>query len=604
MHSLTFLRKTEATEARFGTLPNPLSRFCAHACSVLGQSNARSLRKSEAWQFLSTGPVRVCRAKPSTRFELERRFHCGAGSTYPRRGRCDNRLKTIDDSARPLAGLDRRFAGRYLFVFTTIVALVTVDQVVIQPLLVKMSRYAPAINVAGRQRMLSQRLAKAALAFQLAQEESHRNTWRNELRDTLANWRTAHSTLQDGDAADAIPKIQIANLQAEWIILEPHFREMSEAADRLLSLSRDLDDKQLTAATAKIIGHEAEFLQSMDRIVTLMEAEAAAAAWQLQISAAAIAGAIVLLLVGLGWFVIRPATQTIRNQFNILESAVANRTRELSSAMTALQREVQEREIADSRSQRLAGQLAHAERVSSLNHLTAGLAHELNHPLATITNYAEACDIELAKLAKEPGTDRLTKYFAETKQAALRAGKIIRRMRNFVRPDSPSAVQVVMEDLIREVVELCQTEIIHSDAELSLDLDDNRAMVEVDPIQIQQVLVNLVQNGLQAMQEISVERRHLELKSTIVTNSIRIEVTDSGSGIAAADLESVFAPFHTTKRNGLGIGLAISRSIVEQYGGTIWAETPPGRGARVIFVLPLVETHVRPGRELAVCVCR
>jgi C4-dicarboxylate-specific signal transduction histidine kinase len=177
-------------------------------------------------------------------------------------------------------------------------------------------------------------------------------------------------------------------------------------------------------------------------------------------------------------------------------------------------------------------------------------------------------------------------------------------MRDFVRPEASTAIYVNMEDLVREVVDFCRAEISHSGAEIWLDLGDERAVVKVDPIQIQQVLVNLIQNGLQAMREMPTESRRLDVTSTTVADTIRIEVIDSGSGFATADLESVFAPFHTTKHDGLGIGLAISRSIVEQHGGTIWAETPPDGGASVVFVLPLVESHVGSCREHAECVCR
>jgi signal transduction histidine kinase len=106
------------------------------------------------------------------------------------------------------------------------------------------------------------------------------------------------------------------------------------------------------------------------------------------------------------------------------------------------------------------------------------------------------------------------------------------------------------------------------------------------------------------MREIPIDRRRLEVRSIVLADSVRIEVTDSGPGFATSDIESVFAPFHTTKRDGLGIGLTISRSIAEQHGGTIWAESPPDGGARVVFVLPLMESHDGSCREPADCICR
>jgi C4-dicarboxylate-specific signal transduction histidine kinase len=291
---------------------------------------------------------------------------------------------------------------------------------------------------------------------------------------------------------------------------------MCGAAECIDRSSGSLDDKQLYVATMMIVDHEAAFLRSMDQIVYLMEREAAAAVVRLRICAAAIAVAIVVLLVGLGWFVIRPATMAIRNQLSELESAVAARTRDVRAALTALQLEVKERDLSDLRSQQLAAHLAHADRVSSLGHLAAGLAHELNHPLATIANYAEACDIELAQMPKDVRTDRLSKYFDRAKQAALRAGGIVRQMRNFVCPGSTPSSCVELETLIHEVVEFCLPEVTRAGAELSLELEDRHAVVEVEPIRIQQVLVNLIQNGLQAMRDTPSDRRRLIVRSTVI----------------------------------------------------------------------------------------
>jgi two-component system sensor kinase FixL len=265
---------------------------------------------------------------------------------------------------------------------------------------------------------------------------------------------------------------------------------------------------------------------------------------------------------------------------------------------------VAEREQAEFKTQRLAAQLAHAARVSTMGHLTAGLAHELNQPLATIANYAEACDVELARSEDGAPRDRLRNYLDLTREAALRAGQIVRRMKNFVRPNAPAAAKVEIGDLIREVVALCRTEADHAETEVSLELADDHATVSVDAIQIQQVLVNLVQNALQAMRECPIHERRLEIRTSIAIDSVQVDVTDSGPGFAATDSEAVFAPFYTTKRDGLGIGLSICRAIVEEHGGTIWAQGAPGRGARISFTLPLAQNDVAIRRGQPECVCR
>jgi two-component system sensor kinase FixL len=508
------------------------------------------------------------------------------------------------DKALPAEHLIRRLAGRYLFMFAAVAGLVVVDQVIIQPLLVRLSWYAPVINVAGRQRMLSQKLTKAALALQPAEDEQHRQARRDELGETLQQWSTAYSALREGNQELGIPRIQSAAIDEEWTQLAPHFDAMCTAAESILRAPQGSNHDGLAAATTTIVEHEAAFLVSMDRIVKLMENEAAAAVFRLRVCAATIAAAVVVLLMALGWFVIRPATRTIRSQVDELERQVAVRTRELTAALDALRHEVAERERAEFKTQRLAAQLAHAGRVSTLGHLTAGLAHELNQPLATIANYAEASDVELARFPDEAQTVRVRKYLFRAKQAALRAGQIVRHMRNFLRPNSPATTEVTMRELIREVVDLCHAEADHADAEVLLDLADEEATVLADPIQIQQVVVNLVQNALQAMCDCPLQRRQLVIATSVTIDAVQVDVIDSGPGFASTDSDVVFAPFYTTKHDGLGLGLSICRAIVEEHGGTIWAEAAPSRGAKVSFTLPLAERDVGSRPTHPECVCR
>jgi C4-dicarboxylate-specific signal transduction histidine kinase len=507
------------------------------------------------------------------------------------------------EKALPADRLIRRLAGRYLFVFAVVAGLVVVDQVIIQPSLVRLSWYAPIINVAGRQRMLSQKLTKAALALQTAEDDQHRQARREELRDTIQQWSRAYSALREGNHELGIPRIQSGAIEHEWTQLAPHFVAMCTAVEAILRTPKGWGDDRLSAATSTIVAHEAAFLTSMDRIVKLMENEAAAAVFRLRVCAATIAAAVMVLLTALGWFVIRPATHTIRSQVDELESQVAARTRELTAALNALQYEAAQRERAEVKTQRLAAQLAHAGRVSTMGHLTAGLAHELNQPLATIANYAEASDVELSRFANDAQTARLRKHLYLAKQAALRAGQIVRRMRNFLRPNSLTTTEVEISSLIREVAELCHTEADHAGAEVLLDFADEEAAVLVDPIQIQQVLINLVQNALQAMREGSIQRR-LVISTSVSADIVQVDVTDSGPGFTSTDSEVVFAPFYTTKREGLGIGLSICRAIVEEHGGTIRAEAAPGRGAKVSFTLPLAEQNAESRRTQPECVCR
>lgn len=519
----------------------------------------------------------------------------------------------IDDSdeltmkgAPSATGVVRRVAARYFLTLAAIIGLVVVDQVAIQPFVSRLSSFAPAINIAGRQRMLSQKLTKAALALQISSDEAQRRARIRELQETLDQWTRAHRTLREGSSELAVRKIRMDDIESEWRQLEPQFQEMRRAALAIIDSLNNSNHSQQKANTAAILAHEPAYLTSMDRIVKLMENEAATAVLRLRICAGTIAAGVVSLVVALGWFVIRPATRTIRCQVDELENQVAERTRSLSTALEKLQREVADREAAELKSQRLAAQLAHAARVTTLGHLAVGLAHELNQPLATIANYTEACDVELDRHPSAGWSDRLRKNLERTKNAALRAGQIVHRMRRFVSPDLPPAAHCEIEMLIREVVEFCQPEIDRAGARITLGLDDEHAVVSVDPIQIQQVLVNLIQNALHAVHLCPADDPRIAVRTSILTDCVQIDVVDSGPGLETPDSETIFAPFVTTKHGGLGVGLSICRSIVEEHGGIIWAENTGNRGAKVSFTLPRafsIETNVGTGGISADCVC-
>lgn len=502
----------------------------------------------------------------------------------------------------------RRLAWRYLFVLAMVAALIVVDQAVIQPMLIRLNAFAPAINVAGRQRMLSQRLAKAALALNETEVEAIRSARRKELEQSLGRWTAEHDALLHGDEPLGIRPIRTSELDAQWSELEPHYQAMVAAGNALVRQSNNSTAGSSQAqAVAKMVTHEAAFLPTMDRIVKLMEDEAARAVARLRMFALAISATVVALLIGLGWFVVRPATRTIRSQVDELELRVAERTRELSVALESLRHEVREREEAEQRNQRLSAQLTHAERVSTMGHLTAGLAHELNQPLAAIANYTEACDVVLTELPVNPVHEaemtRVRDFILQAKRAAMRAGQIVRRMRNFVKPNASGASEVGINSLVSEIVELCRTEAASAGAEITLELGAQDDVVFADPIQIQQVLVNLVQNGLQAMRDNGQFSRRITLRTSTAGAFAQVDVLDTGPGFSSVDPEAVFAPFHTTKEDGLGIGLSICRSIVENHRGTIWTESPSGRGAQVSFTLPLCHPHADQFRIQANSVC-
>jgi two-component system, LuxR family, sensor kinase FixL len=490
----------------------------------------------------------------------------------------------------------RRLTNRYFLVLAAVAGLVVIDQAIVQPLLVRMNAYAPAINLAGRQRMLSQKLTKAALKWQAAQDDHSRSRASEELGATLDQWTSAHSALQYGDLAIGIPKLNVPAIQLAWTELQPQFEAMRAAASAILEsdslVATNVAQPKYTSnaaagSVATIVDHEAQYLLAMDRVVKLLEQEAGQQISLLRVCGVTIAAGVIALLIGLGWFVVRPATHAIRGQVDDLELRVAARTRELADANVALENEIAERAQTETKMQLLANQLAHAGRVSTMGHLTSGLAHELNQPLAAIVNYAETCDL-LLSMDNGVREENLVRHIEQIKEAGTRAGQIVRRMRDFVRPNSRSILEIDLNALVREVAELCKFEADRADVQLSLNLSPPGSRVHVDPIQIQQVLVNLVQNALQAMQSVPSNERRMDISTMVCSDSVTVEVTDTGPGLDAVDEQVIFSPFYTTKPDGLGIGLAICRSIVERHAGKVFAQNAPQGGATIGFTLPIL----------------
>jgi two-component system sensor kinase FixL len=495
--------------------------------------------------------------------------------------------------------LVRRLAGRYVVVLTAVAGLVVADQAIVQPLLSQLDGFAPAINVAGRQRMLSQRISKSALALERLDEPAERDQRREELRVAVLQWTAAHEALRNGDPLRGIRPVASPEINQEWAFLEPHFQAIRTASSVLVAEPADATDASTRAAAlTTIVANERPFLESMDRLVSLLEEQSTSRLRRLRAYALAIAATIVLLLVGLGWFVVRPATRAIRAQVDGLESEVERQTGKLADALSALRHEAAVRETAQEQNRRLARQLAHADRVESTGHLAAGLAHELNQPLAAIANFAAACQMEMTRSA---GADpavvqaKSREFIAQIEASAHRAGEIVRRIRKFVRPDSGQSVHVDLKNLIGEVVQLCRPEATRCGADLTVHLPDEPMPVHVDAIQIQQVIVNLLQNALQAVGDAPETSRKIAILATLQKDAVQVDVSDTGPGLSGEDPEKLFAPFHTTKHDGLGVGLAICRSIVEQHEGAIWARASADGGAQFSFTLPLAEPpHTGP----------
>ncbi len=231
-------------------------------------------------------------------------------------------------------------------------------------------------------------------------------------------------------------------------------------------------------------------------------------------------------------------------------------------------------------------QLAHVLRVSTMGEMAAALAHEINQPLGAIVNYANGIGVRLREGGLAP--DDLREAVAHIAAEGLRAGEIIRRARDFVRQSDAHREQADVNLLVREAARLIEADASRIVVPIHLTVDPELPRAEVDRIQVEQVVLNLLRNGLEAMAEAGRARHALTVRTSgRIPGTVEVSVQDTGVGVPAATRERIFDPFFTTKSGGLGMGLSISRSIIEAHGGRLWATGNPDRGMTFGFTLPV-----------------
>lgn len=249
--------------------------------------------------------------------------------------------------------------------------------------------------------------------------------------------------------------------------------------------------------------------------------------------------------------------------------------------------DITERRLAEYEVQQMHNRVTHSGRVSILGEMASGIAHEVNQPLTAIATYAKAC---LRLLANDQCTpDELQQALEQIAQQALRAGEVVRRMRSFVKYHDAKLEVVESNRLLEELVQLAQTDAHYHAVRIVLQPATESPCVRADPVQIQQVLLNLVRNAIDAMQDIAEADREIVLRARLDEHGeVEFMVADRGSGVSAAVADELFNPFYTTKEAGTGLGLSISLSIVRAHGGKLWHADNPGGGARFFFSLPRI----------------
>jgi PAS domain S-box-containing protein len=229
-------------------------------------------------------------------------------------------------------------------------------------------------------------------------------------------------------------------------------------------------------------------------------------------------------------------------------------------------------------------ELAHATRVTTLGELTASIAHEVNQPLAGIVINAEA---SLRWLAREPAqTEEAHRAIERIIRDAERASGVVRRIRALSKKAAPEMTRLDIGDIINDAMQLVQRELISHRVTLRLDLMPALPAVLGDRVQLQQVIINLAINGIEAMANVAEQQRQLMIRTRDLGGEVLVAVQDAGIGIAPENANRLFSAFYTTKSSGMGMGLSICRSIIEAHRGRIWASNNEGPGATIQFAMP------------------
>lgn len=259
--------------------------------------------------------------------------------------------------------------------------------------------------------------------------------------------------------------------------------------------------------------------------------------------------------------------------------------------------DITERKEAEVRTRLHLAEMAHALRLSTVGEMFSGLAHEINQPLAAAANYARAC-VRMARSEQGADKDQLIEWMDKTAAQAARAIDIVKRVGAFVRRERSKQTALDLNSLINEVLALPALAIggVEGASSVTLDLDFQQPLPNVlaDRVQIEQVLVNLARNAIEAMADVPPARRRLLVRTASSPQAVEVTVTDCGHGIDEEKMSKLFNPFFTTKAEGMGLGLSISRSIIEAHQGQMSAESQKGVGTTFRFSLPSLKEEGRP----------
>ncbi len=246
-------------------------------------------------------------------------------------------------------------------------------------------------------------------------------------------------------------------------------------------------------------------------------------------------------------------------------------------------------------------QEAHLARMTMIGEMAASLAHEMSKPLTNILTYSQAC-LRLLK-SDDWEKDDLVNALERVVFQAQFGAQFISRFRRFLSLGDPEPAPVKLNELIQEALHLCEPEFRHNQVTLELQLAESLPDILGDRLKIEQVILNLVRNSLEAMQSTPPEERHLTISTRQTDNEVECAVSDSGCGLTVEMIQKLFEPTRSNKTTGMGMGLTLCRKIIQKHQGFIWAKPNPDKGTTFFFVLPIVLAKGNHKSATSVSVC-
>jgi C4-dicarboxylate-specific signal transduction histidine kinase len=282
----------------------------------------------------------------------------------------------------------------------------------------------------------------------------------------------------------------------------------------------------------------------------------------------------------------KESEDALRHARDELELRVAERTVELKRANDALLDQIEEQRRTTEALQQTRTELARVVRITTIGELTASIAHEVNQPLAAIVANADAC---VAWLALEtPNLAEARAAAMRTTLGATRASEVISRIRSLIKKASTERAPVQLNEVAEEMAVLAESQALRNHVSVVMDLTPDMPALLGDRIQIQQVVLNLIMNGIEAMTGVTERERQLTIRTRMENGGqVRVSIHDTGIGVSEDNIGRLFEPFFTTRSDGIGMGLPISRSIIEAHGGRLWAESALDQGSIFQFTLPI-----------------